>query len=149
MASFTYASLFCALLVPIAFTCSAAPASDDARDEATGQPATTASNAPYRMSTDLRRNIAASPSWTAPQKPFRIYGNTWFVGPRGLGVFLIASPAGHILIDGGVPGDAALIEANLRHSAYACTTSSGYSTRTRTPTMQATWPDWPPIRVHR
>jgi metallo-beta-lactamase class B len=54
------------------------------------------------------------PSWTAPQEPFRIYGNTWFVGPRGLGVFLIKSPAGHVLIDGGVPGNATLVEANLR-----------------------------------
>jgi metallo-beta-lactamase class B len=53
-------------------------------------------------------------SWTAPQKPFRIYGNTWHVGPRGLGVFLITAPAGHVLIDGGVPGNARLIEANVR-----------------------------------
>jgi metallo-beta-lactamase class B len=54
------------------------------------------------------------PSWTAPQKPFRIHGNTWHVGPRGLGVFLISGPAGHVLIDGGVPGHAGLIEANIR-----------------------------------
>ena len=54
------------------------------------------------------------PSWTAPQKPFRIHGNTWHVGPRGLGVFLITAPTGHVLIDGGVPGNAPLIEANIR-----------------------------------
>jgi metallo-beta-lactamase class B len=54
------------------------------------------------------------PSWTTPQKPFRIYGNTWHVGPRGLGVFLITSPAGHVLIDGGVPTKAGLIESNIR-----------------------------------
>ncbi|WP_212756880.1 subclass B3 metallo-beta-lactamase [Usitatibacter rugosus] len=54
------------------------------------------------------------PSWTAPQKPFRIYGNTWHVGPRGLGVFLITAPTGNVLIDGGVPGNAPLIEANIR-----------------------------------
>ncbi len=54
------------------------------------------------------------PSWTVPQKPFRIYGNTWHVGPRGLGVFLITAPTGHVLIDGGVPGNAPLIEANIR-----------------------------------
>ena len=59
-------------------------------------------------------NSANDPSWTAAQKPFRIYGNTWFVGPRGLGVFLITAPAGDVLIDGGVPEDAALIEANIR-----------------------------------
>ncbi len=53
-------------------------------------------------------------SWTEPQEPFRIYGNTWHVGPRGLGVFLITAPTGHVLIDGGVPGGAPMIEANLR-----------------------------------
>ncbi|MBK7594095.1 MAG: metallo-beta-lactamase [Gemmatimonadetes bacterium] len=60
-------------------------------------------------------------TWTAPQAPFRIYGNTWHVGPRGLGVFLITSPAGHVVIDGGVPGGAALIEANI--------TSAGFNVR--------------------
>ena len=55
------------------------------------------------------------PSWTAPQNPFQIYGNTWHVGPRGLGVFLITAPTGHVLIDGGIPGNAPLIEANVRN----------------------------------
>lgn len=54
------------------------------------------------------------PSWVDPQAPFRIYGNTWHVGPRGLGVFLITAPTGHVLIDGGVAASAPLIEANIR-----------------------------------
>ncbi len=61
-----------------------------------------------------QENVADNPSWTAPQKPFRIYGNTWYVGPHGLGVYLITAPTGHVLIDGGLPADAALIEANIR-----------------------------------
>lgn len=60
------------------------------------------------------RSIAENPSWTAAQKPFRIYGNTWYVGPRGLGVFLVRARTGDVLIDGGVPGAAALIERNIR-----------------------------------
>lgn len=60
-------------------------------------------------------SCANDPSWTAPQKPFRIYGNTWHVGPRGLGVFLITASTGNVLIDGGVPENAPLIEANIRH----------------------------------
>lgn len=55
-----------------------------------------------------------TPSWTQPTRPFRIYGNTWYVGPHGLGVFLITARSGDVLIDGGVPGDAPLIEANIR-----------------------------------
>ena len=72
------------------------------------------SAAPFRMPASERANIAENPSWMAPQKPFRIYGNTWYVGPRGLGVFLVTAPTGDVLIDGGVPGDAPLIEANIR-----------------------------------
>lgn len=70
--------------------------------------------APFHMPPSELKNIADNPSWTAPQKPFRIYGNTWYVGPHGLGVFLVTAPTGDILIDGGVPGDAGLIEGNLR-----------------------------------
>lgn len=70
--------------------------------------------AAFQMPASERANIAENPSWTAPQKPFRIYGNTWYVGPHGLGVFLITAPTGDVLIDGGVPGDAPLIEANVR-----------------------------------
>jgi metallo-beta-lactamase class B len=58
------------------------------------------------------------PSWIAPQKPFRIYGNTWYVGPHGLGVFLITAPTGNVLIDGGVPGHTSLIEANIRSLGF-------------------------------
>jgi len=68
----------------------------------------------FRMPQSEQKNVADNPSWTARQQPFRIYGNTWYIGPRGLGVFLITAPAGDVLIDGGVPGHAPLIEANIR-----------------------------------
>jgi metallo-beta-lactamase class B len=67
-----------------------------------------------RANTADDSSCANEPSWTAAQAPFRIYGNTWYVGPRGLGVFLITAPAGDVLIDGGVPADAVLIETNIR-----------------------------------
>ncbi len=70
---------------------------------------------PFLMPASEREDLAENPSWTTPQKPIRIYGNTWNVGPNGLGVFLITARAGDVLIDGGVPGDASLIEANIRH----------------------------------
>lgn len=49
-----------------------------------------------------------------PQEPFRIYGNTWYVGPHGLTVLLIIDPAGDVLIDGGLPGHESLIEENIQ-----------------------------------
>jgi metallo-beta-lactamase class B len=53
-------------------------------------------------------------TWTQPQKPFRIYGNTYYVGSHGLSAILITSPKGHVLIDGTLPENAPLIESNIR-----------------------------------
>lgn len=52
--------------------------------------------------------------WNAAQHPFRIHGNSWWVGTRGLGAVLVTSPDGHVLIDGGLPESAPLILANIR-----------------------------------
>lgn len=38
--------------------------------------------------------------WNAPQEPFRVFGNTYYVGTRGISSILITSPQGHMLIDG-------------------------------------------------
>jgi metallo-beta-lactamase class B len=53
-------------------------------------------------------------AWSQPQKPFRIYGNTYYVGSQGLSAILITSPEGDILIDGTLPKNAPMIEANIR-----------------------------------
>ena len=53
-------------------------------------------------------------SWTQPQKPFRIYGNTYYDGSRGLSAILITSPAGDVLIDSTLPENVAMIESNVR-----------------------------------
>src|SRR5262249_52481041 len=56
--------------------------------------------------------------WNAPQTPFRIYGNTYYVGPHGLSSILITSPAGHVLIDGGLPESVIQITANIRSLGF-------------------------------
>jgi metallo-beta-lactamase class B len=53
-------------------------------------------------------------AWNAPQEPFRIFGNTYYVGTAGLSSVLIASDRGLILLDGGLSQSALLIEANIR-----------------------------------
>lgn len=58
--------------------------------------------------TDLRA------TWVQPQKPFRIYGNTYYVGSHGLSAILITSPKGLVLIDGTLPENASMIESNIR-----------------------------------
>jgi metallo-beta-lactamase class B len=57
-------------------------------------------------------------SWNQPQDPFRVHGNTWYVGTKGLSSILIESDEGLILIDGGLPQSAALIEANIRNLGF-------------------------------
>lgn len=52
--------------------------------------------------------------WNAPQKPFRIHGNTYWVGTHGLGAVLVTSRDGHVLIDGGLPESAPAILDNIR-----------------------------------
>ncbi len=56
--------------------------------------------------------------WNAPRAPFRIHGNSWFVGTAGLSSVLITSPKGHILIDGGLPQSAPLIAANIERMGF-------------------------------
>lgn len=41
--------------------------------------------------------------------PFRVIGDIHYVGSAELGVFLIATPQGHILLDGGLPDNAPMI----------------------------------------
>jgi metallo-beta-lactamase class B len=57
-------------------------------------------------------------SWNRPQEPFRIYGNTWYVGTEGLSSILIETADGLILIDGALPQSAALIDANIRKLGF-------------------------------
>jgi len=52
--------------------------------------------------------------WNRPQKPFRIFGNTYYVGPHGLSSVLVTSSSGHVLIDGDLPESAAAIASNVR-----------------------------------
>jgi metallo-beta-lactamase class B len=59
--------------------------------------------------------VSALPTaWNEPQKPFQVYGNTYYVGTKGLSSVLITSPKGHVLIDGTMESSAPLIIANIR-----------------------------------
>ncbi len=53
-------------------------------------------------------------SWTEKQAPFRLYGNSYYVGSKGLSSVLITSDQGHVLIDGDVPESVPLIAASIK-----------------------------------
>ncbi|MDR3416784.1 MAG: subclass B3 metallo-beta-lactamase [Nevskia sp.] len=52
--------------------------------------------------------------WNQPAAPFRLYGNTYYVGMHGLSSVLVATSDGLVLLDGGLPQSAPLIESNIR-----------------------------------
>jgi metallo-beta-lactamase class B len=53
-------------------------------------------------------------AWNKPHQPFQVIGNVYYVGTAGVSAFLIRTPAGDILTDGGLPESAPLIEKNIR-----------------------------------
>jgi metallo-beta-lactamase class B len=61
---------------------------------------------------------AAANDWNAPQTPFALYGNTYYVGTHGLSAVLITSNEGHILIDGGSDKSPAQIVRNIRQLGF-------------------------------
>jgi metallo-beta-lactamase class B len=62
----------------------------------------------------ISATCASCAQWTTPQEPFRVYGNTYYVGTRGLSAILVASDQGLILIDGDLPQSAPQIVGHIR-----------------------------------
>ncbi|MBI5083163.1 MAG: subclass B3 metallo-beta-lactamase [Acidobacteria bacterium] len=71
-----------------------------------------------QTSTNLQRPCDNCTEWNKSQKPFKVYGNTYYVGPHGLSSVLLTSPQGHILIDGALAESAPLIAANIRSLGF-------------------------------
>jgi metallo-beta-lactamase class B len=61
---------------------------------------------------------AQSPDWTEPFPPFRIAGNLYYVGSKGLANYLITTPQGHILINSDLPANVPLIKASVERLGF-------------------------------
>ena len=57
-------------------------------------------------------------SWNQPVEPFRIVGNIYYVGASDVTSFLITSPSGHVLLDGGFAETAPMIRDNIRKLGF-------------------------------
>lgn len=57
--------------------------------------------------------------WDDPATPFRIHGNTWYVGTCGIAALLVTSPDGHVLVDAATPAAGPQILANIRGLGFA------------------------------
>ena len=66
----------------------------------------------------LAQKTETERSWNQPVEPFKIIGNIYYVGASEIASFLIATPQGHILIDGGFEETAPQILANIKKLGF-------------------------------
>ncbi len=59
-----------------------------------------------------------SRSWNQPVEPFRIAGNLYYIGASDITSFLITTPEGHILIDGGFEETVPLIRDSVKKLGF-------------------------------
>jgi metallo-beta-lactamase class B len=58
------------------------------------------------------------PDWTEPFPPFRIAGNLYYVGSKGLASYLVATPQGNILINSDLEANVPMIEASVKKLGF-------------------------------
>lgn len=59
--------------------------------------------------------------WTEPFPPFRIAGNLYYVGSKGLASYLITTPKGHILINSDLEANVPLLQASVSKLGFKFT----------------------------
>jgi metallo-beta-lactamase class B len=57
-------------------------------------------------------------SWNQPFEPFRIVGNLYYVGANDITSYLVATPEGHVLIDGGLVETVPIIRASVARLGF-------------------------------
>ena len=73
---------------------------------------------PRSLQADRPITCAACDTWNAKREPFRLFGNTYYVGVAGLSSILIVSEKGHVLIDGDLPQSASVIDEHIRSLGF-------------------------------
>src|SRR5262245_40187937 len=73
---------------------------------------------PSKLRPDPPIACADCEAWNARKEPVRVFGNTYSVGTEALGAILITSDAGHILLYGGLPQSAPLIDEDIRKMGF-------------------------------
>lgn len=99
-------------------SCSAAPADEQVSEEQGLQSKLDASADTLAQDTPAFDPKIAFPHWYAPTEPFQVMDNLYYVGSRGLAVWFLPTPEGHIVIDGGAPETAAQAIAGIRQLGY-------------------------------
>jgi metallo-beta-lactamase class B len=61
---------------------------------------------------------AAVARWNTPTEPFRVIGNVYYVGTKGIASYLITGPDGNILMDTAMPEATGQIKANIQKLGF-------------------------------
>lgn len=67
---------------------------------------------------DPPMKCASCDEWNVPHAPYRVFGNTYYVGTAGVSAVLITSDQGLILLDGALTQSAPLIDASIRKLGF-------------------------------
>jgi metallo-beta-lactamase class B len=67
------------------------------------------------------KEAKAQDDWTEPFPAFRIAGNLYYVGSKGLANYLITTPQGHILINSDLEANVPLIRASIESLGFKFT----------------------------
>jgi metallo-beta-lactamase class B len=67
-----------------------------------------------QFKSDPPKVCSSCDGWNAPREPFRVFGNTYYVGVAGLSAVLVTSDGGHVLLDAGLPQSASAVDAHIR-----------------------------------
>ncbi len=66
----------------------------------------------------ITQRTPAQNDWTDPFPAFRIAGNLYYVGSKGLASYLIATPEGHILINSDLEANVPMIRASVESLGF-------------------------------
>jgi metallo-beta-lactamase class B len=67
----------------------------------------------------LRPAAGQANDWLEPYPPFRIAGNLYYVGSRGLASYLVTTPEGHILINSNLEASVPMLRASVEKLGFA------------------------------
>ncbi len=74
--------------------------------------------APKGIQADPPVECDSCEEWNRPREPFKVFGNTYYVGVAGLSAVLIVSDAGLVLVDGALPQSVQLIDGGIRKLGF-------------------------------
>ncbi len=67
----------------------------------------------------LRPAAGQANDWLEPYPPFRIAGNLYYVGSRGLASYLVTTPEGHILINSNLEASVPMLRSSVEKLGFA------------------------------